>query len=60
MSHPRKLVDIRELKRWVRENLKPGSKLCDLIQLEPDYMLAEEYVAKLWTWLKLDDIETSK
>ena len=52
-----KHVDIRELKRWVQENLRPESKLREVIQLEPDYLLPQEYLAKMNTWLKLYDIE---
>jgi len=52
-----RLVDIRMLKRWVRVHLKPGSKLRDIISLEDDYLLPEEYLAKLDVWLKLYDVE---
>jgi len=52
-----KQVDIRGLKRWVRINLGQKSKLCEVIQLEPDYLLPDEYLAKMSTWLKLYELE---
>ena len=52
-----KSLDIRRLKHWVIKQLKPDSKLREVILLEEDYLLPEEYLAKLGVWLKLYDIE---
>jgi hypothetical protein len=54
-----KLLDIRNLKKWVKRNLNPDSKLREVIQLEEDYLLPREYLAKMSTWLKLYDIENN-
>jgi hypothetical protein len=54
-----RFLDIRKLKKWVKRNLKPESKLREVIQLEEDYLLPEEYLAKMSTWLRLYDIENS-
>ena len=50
-------IDIRRLKQWVREHLKPDSKLREIIILEDDYMLPEEYLSKMGVWLKLSNLE---
>lgn len=52
-----KRLDIRRLKRWVLKHLEPGSKLREVILLEEDYLIPEEYLAKLDVWLKLYNIE---
>jgi hypothetical protein len=54
-----RVLDIRQLKKWVKRNFKPDSKLSEVILLEDDYLLPEEYLAKMDTWLKLYDIENS-
>ncbi len=52
-----KLVDIRRLKQWARIHLKPDSKLREIIILEDDYLLPEEYLSKMDVWLKLSKLE---
>ena len=52
-----KSLDIRRLKQWIIKHLKPDSRLRDVILLEEDIMLPEEYLAKLDVWLKLYKIE---
>ena len=52
-----KLVDIRRLKHWAGMHLKSESKLREIIILEDDYLLPEEYLSKMDVWLKLSNLE---
>ena len=53
-----KLVDIRLLKWWVAKHLGEGSRLREVVLLEPDYLGAMDYVSKVGVWLKLYDLES--
>ena len=52
-----KLVDIRRLKQWAMMHLKSDSKLREIIVLDDDYLLPEEYLSKMDVWLKLSKLE---
>lgn len=52
-----RFIDIRKLKQWSIRYLKQGSKLREILVLEDDFLLPEEYLAKMDVWLKLVDLE---
>jgi len=52
-------IDITQLKNWALKHLRQGSQLRDIILLEDDIMLPEEYLAKMKIWLNLYNIENN-
>lgn len=52
-----KQLDVRSLKRWVRNKLPSDSKLRELILLDADRMLPEAFLTRVEVWLSLFDIE---
>lgn len=50
-------LDIRRLKIWAQKNLPRDSKLKEIIMLDEDRMLPEAFLAKVFIWLTLYDIE---
>lgn len=54
------MIDIRPLKQLCRQELPTGSLLRMSIEAERDYLLPEEYFAKLKVWLVMLDRELGK
>ncbi len=52
-----KSVDLRRLKKLLQKMLPEGSMLELVVRNEPDFISAEEYCAKLGTWLTILDEE---
>ncbi|MGI0090440.1 MAG: hypothetical protein ACREBS_01905 [Nitrososphaerales archaeon] len=55
-----KKVDLRSLKKVLQKLLPEGSMLELVIRSEPDFISADEYCAKLGTWLTILDEETAR
>ncbi|MDG6997196.1 MAG: hypothetical protein JRN52_14855 [Nitrososphaerota archaeon] len=55
-----KSVDLRRLKKLLQKMLPEGSMLELVVRNEQDFISAEEYCAKLGTWLTILDEEISR
>ncbi len=53
-------IDLRRIKRLLQKILSEGSMLELVIRNEPDFISAEEYCAKLGTWLTILDEESAR
>jgi len=53
LTKPVRTVDIKDLKKFVRENLSKNSTLRDILLAEDDELEAYEFSAKVDVWLKL-------
>jgi len=51
---------MKRLKVWAAENLPPSSELRQVIQMEDDEILIDEYIERMRVWLILGDIELKK
>ena len=49
-------ISIRRLKAWAT-SLEEGSVLRTVLLVEPETMSAEEYIAKIATWLSISEVE---
>ena len=54
-----KQLDIHGLKLWAKENLPRTSQIRSILLLERDYLVVEEFIAKMDLWLKLIDLENN-
>ena len=55
-----KSADLRRLKKLLQKMLPEGSILELVVRKESDFISAEEYCAKLGTWLTILDEEISR